>query len=96
MLIIVHFCLVISSSYLHVYCLSINECLILGGEIDSVDKDGNTPLHVAARYGHELLINTLITSGADCTRFVCPDVEKCIFNCWNEDALYLTEGSFLS
>jgi len=42
--------------------------LISGGEIDSVDKDGNTPLHVAARYGHELLINTLITSGADCTR----------------------------
>lgn len=38
---------------------------LLGGEIDCVDKDGNTPLHVAARYGHELLINTLITSGAD-------------------------------
>ena len=36
-----------------------------GGEIDCVDKDGNTPIHVAARYGHELLINTLITSGAD-------------------------------
>lgn len=44
---------------------------VSGGEIDSVDKDGNTPLHIAARYGHELLINTLITSGADCTRFVC-------------------------
>lgn len=42
-----------------------------GGEIDCVDKDGNTPLHIAARYGHELLINTLITSGADCTRCVC-------------------------
>ena len=41
-----------------------------GGEIDCVDKDGNTPLHIAARYGHELLINTLITSGADCTRWV--------------------------
>ncbi|KAG7257508.1 hypothetical protein CRUP_018353 [Coryphaenoides rupestris] len=39
-----------------------------GGEIDCVDKDGNTPLHIAARYGHELLINTLITGGADCTR----------------------------
>ena len=38
---------------------------LLGGEIDCVDKDGNTPLHVAARHGHELLINTLITSGAD-------------------------------
>lgn len=37
-----------------------------------MDKDGNTPLHIAARYGHELLINTLITSGADCTRCVRP------------------------
>lgn len=41
-----------------------------GGEIDCVDKDGNTPLHVAARYGHELLINTLITSGADTAKWV--------------------------
>lgn len=50
----------------------LNSTLYLsGGEIDSVDKDGNTPLHIAARYGHELLINTLITSGADCTKFVC-------------------------
>ncbi|MGH0165406.1 UNVERIFIED_CONTAM: hypothetical protein FKN15_048721 [Acipenser sinensis] len=39
-----------------------------GGEIDCVDKDGNTPLHIAARHGHELLINTLITSGADSTK----------------------------
>lgn len=45
--------------------------VMAGGEIDCVDKDGNTPLHIAARYGHELLINTLITSGADCTRCVC-------------------------
>ncbi|PKU37181.1 serine threonine-protein phosphatase 6 regulatory ankyrin repeat subunit a [Limosa lapponica baueri] len=36
-----------------------------GAEIDCEDKNGNTPLHIAARYGHELLINTLITSGAD-------------------------------
>lgn len=48
--------------------LSVLNCMNMsfaGGEIDCVDKDGNTPLHVAARYGHELLINTLITSGAD-------------------------------
>lgn len=48
--------------------LSVLDCMNMpfaGGEIDCVDKDGNTPLHVAARYGHELLINTLITSGAD-------------------------------
>uniref|UniRef100_A0A671LG06 Serine/threonine-protein phosphatase 6 regulatory ankyrin repeat subunit A-like n=1 Tax=Sinocyclocheilus anshuiensis TaxID=1608454 RepID=A0A671LG06_9TELE len=38
---------------------------ISGAEIDCEDKNGNTPLHIAARYGHELLINTLITNGAD-------------------------------
>lgn len=51
-------------------CAASIELFMPGGEIDSVDKDGNTPLHIAARYGHELLINTLITSGADCTRSV--------------------------
>ncbi len=51
---------------MHIKSTSVSDT---GGEIDCVDKDGNTPLHVAARYGHELLINTLITSGADCTRF---------------------------
>lgn len=49
----------------------VNVLVLAGGEIDCVDKDGNTPLHIAARYGHELLINTLITSGADCTRWAC-------------------------
>ncbi|XP_033992032.1 serine/threonine-protein phosphatase 6 regulatory ankyrin repeat subunit C-like [Trematomus bernacchii] len=39
-----------------------------GGEIDCVDKYGNTPLHVAAKYGHELLISTLMTNGADTAR----------------------------
>lgn len=53
------------------------DLLVSGGEIDSVDKDGNTPLHIAARYGHELLINTLITSGADCTRSGRPSVDNC-------------------
>lgn len=38
---------------------------VAGAIIDCEDKNGNTPLHIAARYGHELLINTLITSGAD-------------------------------
>lgn len=51
-------------------CAALIELSMLGGEIDCVDKDGNTPLHIAARYGHELLINSLITSGADCTRSV--------------------------
>lgn len=48
-----------------------------------MDKDGNTPLHIAARYGHELLINTLITSGADCTKFVCSPVETFVLNYYN-------------
>ncbi|XP_075055694.1 serine/threonine-protein phosphatase 6 regulatory ankyrin repeat subunit C isoform X4 [Mixophyes fleayi] len=39
-----------------------------GSEIDCSDKYGNTPLHVAARYGHELLISTLMTNGADTAR----------------------------
>lgn len=43
-------------------------CLPTGGEIDCVDKYGNTPLHVAAKYGHELLISTLMTNGADTAR----------------------------
>lgn len=57
-------------------CAASIELFTPGGEIDSVDKDGNTPLHIAARYGHELLINTLITSGADCTRSVSLPVDN--------------------
>lgn len=50
-------------------CLSLYMCIpILGSEIDCADKFGNTPLHVAARYGHELLISTLMTNGADTAR----------------------------
>ena len=47
----------------------INGCFVVsvftGAEVDCVDKDGNTPLHIAARYGHELFINTLLQNGAD-------------------------------
>uniref|UniRef100_A0A8D3BWN2 Ankyrin repeat domain 44 n=1 Tax=Scophthalmus maximus TaxID=52904 RepID=A0A8D3BWN2_SCOMX len=39
--------------------------LCTGGEIDCADIYGNTPLHIAARYGQELLISTLLTNGAD-------------------------------
>lgn len=50
-------------------CLSLYVCIPLSGsEIDCADKFGNTPLHVAARYGHELLISTLMTNGADTAR----------------------------
>lgn len=44
--------------------------VLTGAEIDSEDKNGNSPLHIAARYGHELLINTLISNGADVAKWV--------------------------
>ena len=40
----------------------------LGADIDCCDKMGNSPLHIAARYGHDLLINTLLENGSDPTR----------------------------
>lgn len=39
-----------------------------GGEIDCVDIHGNTPLHLAARCGQELLISSLLSNGADKTK----------------------------
>ena len=56
--------------FVFLYCKAANWLLSYfashkGAEIDCEDKNGNTPLHIAARYGHELLINTLITSRAD-------------------------------
>ena len=36
-----------------------------GARVDCVDQEGNTSLHIAARYGHELLIMTLLSNGAD-------------------------------
>ena len=38
--------------------------------MDSVDKEDNTALHIASRYGHELLINTLLKHGADPWKYV--------------------------
>lgn len=49
-------------------CLGCVCIFVSGSEIDCADKFGNTPLHVAARYGHELLISTLMTNGADTAR----------------------------
>ena len=45
------------------YCLK-------GAIVDAVDRDGNSSLHVAARYGHELLTDTLLMRGADPSKFV--------------------------
>lgn len=39
-------------------------CVCEGAEIDCEDKIGNTALHIAARYGHELIITALIKHGA--------------------------------
>lgn len=36
-----------------------------GADVHAADQDGNTALHIAARYGHELLINTLLQHDAD-------------------------------
>ena len=38
--------------------------------VDSVDKEDNTALHIASRYGHELLINTLLKHGSDPWKYV--------------------------
>lgn len=45
-------------------------CIYVGGEIDCVDIHGNTPLHLAARCGQELLISSLLSNGADKTKWV--------------------------
>lgn len=39
-----------------------------GADVNSQDVNGNSPLHVAARYGHELIINTLLANRADAAR----------------------------
>jgi ankyrin repeat protein len=36
-----------------------------GATIDCPDKNDCTPLHIAARYGHDLLTNTLLSYGAN-------------------------------
>ena len=36
-----------------------------GAEINVVDSKGNTPLHLAARYGHELFVLELLGRNAD-------------------------------
>lgn len=38
--------------------------------MECVDKSGNTPLHAAAKHGHELLISILLNNGADVARCV--------------------------
>jgi len=42
----------------------------VGAEVDEMDQQGNTALHAAARFGHELLVSTLLHRGADPTKYV--------------------------
>lgn len=42
----------------------------VGAEIDFEDKSGNSALHIAARYGHELIITALVKHGASTTKSV--------------------------
>lgn len=39
-----------------------------GALIDCADKNGSTPLHIAAQYGHDILANTLLSVGASPTK----------------------------
>lgn len=40
----------------------------IGASVNAADRDKNTPLHIAARYGHELLASKLVEHGADLMR----------------------------
>lgn len=40
----------------------------IGASVNAADRDNNTPLHIAARYGHELLASKLVEHGADLMR----------------------------
>lgn len=46
----------------------------VGAEIDCEDKSRNTALHIAARYGHELIITALIKHGANTAKLVTTDI----------------------
>ena len=60
-----------NSIYCWQYVLKITGNLT-GCLVDSADKEGNTALHIAARYGHELLIGTLLKLGASLSRYGRP------------------------
>ena len=44
---------------------TVKKLLKQGSNINQPDKDGNTPLHTAVRYGQETVTEYLINNGAD-------------------------------
>ena len=69
-LLLIHFrcwftCVVLTliHTYLFIYVYA-------GAEIDCEDKSRNTALHIAARYGHELIITALVKHGASTAKLV--------------------------
>lgn len=54
-------------------------CVCIGAEIDCEDKSRNTALHIAARFGHELIITALIKHGANTAKLVIIDIHLSFF-----------------
>lgn len=53
--------------------------MCVGAEIDCEDKSRNTALHIAARYGHELIITALIKQGASTAKLVTTDIQLSVY-----------------
>ena len=69
------FCMSCFNVNTHIY-LYIYVCV--GAEIDCEDKSRNTALHIAARYGHELIITALIKHGASTAKLVTTDIQPSV------------------
>ena len=53
------------------------DVLNIGADVRAADQDGNTALHIAAQYGHELLINTLLQHDANILKYrICVSVAR--------------------
>ncbi len=61
--------------------------------MECVDKCGNTPLHSAAKHGHELLITILLNNGADVARCVFTNPFKHRDYCSRTDTLEFVSTS---
>ena len=43
-------------------------------QVTECDSSGQTPLHIAAFHGHQLLVNLLLTQGIYSWSFVCQEI----------------------